>query len=106
MRGPRWGGRRPLPSAVGGGGRVFLKSLTMKGFKSFADKTTLEFEQGVCVVVGPNGSGQSNIVDSVAGVIGAQGAPALRGATMDDVKLAGTADRPALRRAEVSVDIR
>jgi chromosome segregation protein len=84
---------------------LFLKSLTLKGFKSFADKTTLEFEPGVCVVVGPNGSGKSNIVDSVAWVLGAQGARALRGAKMDDVIFAGTADRPALGRAEVSLTI-
>ena len=77
----------------------------MKGFKSFADKTTLEFEPGVCVVVGPNGSGKSNVVDSVAWVLGAQGARALRGAKMDDVIFAGTADRPALGRAEVSLTI-
>jgi chromosome segregation protein len=84
---------------------VFLKSLTLKGFKSFADKTTLDFEPGVCVVVGPNGSGKSNIVDSVAWVLGAQGARALRGGKMDDVIFAGTADRPALGRAEVSLTI-
>jgi chromosome segregation protein len=84
---------------------VFLKSLTLKGFKSFADKTTLEFEPGVCVVVGPNGSGKSNIVDSVAWVLGAQGARALRGGKMDDVIFAGTSDRPALGRAEVSLTI-
>jgi chromosome segregation protein len=84
---------------------LFLKSLTLKGFKSFADKTTLEFEPGVCVVVGPNGSGKSNIVDSVAWVLGAQGARALRGTKMDDVIFAGTADRPALGRAEVSLTI-
>jgi chromosome segregation protein len=84
---------------------VFLKSLTLKGFKSFADKTTLDFEPGVCVVVGPNGSGKSNIVDSVAWVLGAQGARALRGGKMDDVIFAGTSDRPALGRAEVSLTI-
>ena len=84
---------------------MFLKTLTIKGFKSFADKTTLEFEPGVCVVVGPNGSGKSNVVDSVAWVLGAQGARALRGGKMDDVIFAGTADRPALGRAEVSLTI-
>jgi len=84
---------------------VFLRSLTLKGFKSFADKTTLDFEPGVCVVVGPNGSGKSNVVDSVAWVLGAQGARALRGGKMDDVIFAGTAERPALGRAEVSLTI-
>ena len=97
--------RPPLPSGPERGPRLFLKSLTLKGFKSFADKTTLEFEPGVCVVVGPNGSGKSNIVDSVAWVLGAQGARALRGGKMDDVIFAGTADRPALGRAEVSLTI-
>jgi chromosome segregation protein len=84
---------------------VFLRSLTLKGFKSFAEKTTLEFEPGVAVVVGPNGSGKSNLVDAVAWVLGAQGARALRGGKMDDVIFAGTSDRPALGRAEVSLTI-
>ncbi len=82
---------------------VYLKQLTLKGFKSFADKTTLTFEPGVNVVVGPNGSGKSNLVDAVAWVLGAQGARALRGAKMDDVIFAGTPNRPALGRAEVDL---
>jgi chromosome segregation protein len=85
--------------------RVFLKALTLRGFKSFADKTVLEFEPGVMVVVGPNGSGKSNLVDAVAWVLGAQGPRTLRGGKMDDVIFAGTPDRPALGRAEVSLTI-
>ncbi len=84
---------------------MFLKALTLKGFKSFADKTDLSFEPGVTVVVGPNGSGKSNLVDAVAWVLGAQGARALRGAKMDDVIFAGTTKKPALGRAEVSLTI-
>src|SRR5438270_2680453 len=87
------------------GPRVFLKSLTLKGFKSFADTTTLEFEPGVTVVVGPNGSGKSNIVDAVAWVLGAQAPRAIRSSKMDDVIFAGTAKRQALGRAEVSLTI-
>ena len=84
---------------------MFLKSLTLKGFKSFADTTTLEFETGVTVVVGPNGSGKSNIVDAVAWVLGAQGPRMLRSARMEDVIFAGTLRRPPLGRAEVSLTI-
>ncbi len=84
---------------------MFLKSLTIKGFKSFADKTTLDFEPGVTVVVGPNGSGKSNLVDAVAWVLGAQGPRTLRGGKMDDVIFAGTTERPVLGRAEVSLTI-
>ena len=84
---------------------MFLKSLTLKGFKSFADTTTLEFEPGVTVVVGPNGSGKSNVVDAVAWVLGAQGPRTVRSAKMEDVIFAGSSKRPALGRAEVSLTI-
>ncbi|MGA2124284.1 MAG: AAA family ATPase, partial [Acidimicrobiales bacterium] len=72
---------------------MFLKRLTMKGFKSFADTTVLEFEPGVTAVVGPNGSGKSNVVDAVTWVLGAQSTRALRSARMDDVIFMGTANR-------------
>ena len=84
---------------------MFLKRLTVKGFKSFADRTTLDFEPGVAVVVGPNGSGKSNVVDAVAWVLGAQGARSLRGGKMEDVIFAGTPKRPAAARAEVSLTL-
>src|SRR5579864_8169778 len=84
---------------------MFLKSLSMKGFKSFADPTVLEFEPGMTVVVGPNGSGKSNVVDAVAWVLGAQGPRTLRSAKMDDVIFAGTGKRAPLGRAEVSLTI-
>lgn len=84
---------------------MFLKSLTLKGFKSFADSTTLQLEPGVTVVVGPNGSGKSNVVDAIAWVLGAQAPSAVRSQKMDDVIFAGTAKRPALGRAEVGLTI-
>jgi chromosome segregation protein len=84
---------------------VFLKTLTLKGFKSFADPTTIELEPGITVVVGPNGSGKSNVVDAVAWVLGAQGPKVVRSTKMDDVIFAGTSKRPALGRAEVSLTI-
>lgn len=84
---------------------MYVKSLTLKGFKSFADPVTLDLQPGVNVVVGPNGSGKSNVIDAVAWVLGAQGARALRGGKMDDVIFAGTGKRNALGRAEVSLTI-
>ncbi|HTN80160.1 MAG TPA: chromosome segregation protein SMC [Acidimicrobiales bacterium] len=84
---------------------MFLRSLTLKGFKSFADTTSLDLEPGVTVVVGPNGSGKSNVVDAIAWVLGAQAPSAVRSQKMDDVIFAGTAKRPALGRAEVTLTI-
>lgn len=84
---------------------MFLKSLTLKGFKSFADTTTLDLEPGITVVVGPNGSGKSNIVDAVAWVLGAQASKTIRSNKMEDVIFAGTSKRPALGRTEVSLTI-
>ncbi|MGH9247588.1 MAG: chromosome segregation SMC family protein, partial [Acidimicrobiales bacterium] len=84
---------------------MFLKSLTLKGFKSFAETTTLEFEPGVTVVVGPNGSGKSNVVDAIGWVLGAQAPSAVRSQKMDDVIFAGTAQRPPLGRAEAALTI-
>jgi len=84
---------------------VHLKTLTLRGFKSFASATTLEFESGITCVVGPNGSGKSNVVDALAWVMGEQGPKTLRGGKMDDVIFSGTAARPPLGRAEVSLTI-
>jgi chromosome segregation protein len=84
---------------------VYLKNITLRGFKSFASATTLRFEPGITCVVGPNGSGKSNIVDALCWVMGEQGAKSLRGAKMEDVVFAGTSSRPPLGRAEVTLTI-
>ena len=78
---------------------MFLKTLTLKGFKSFADVTTLDLQPGITVVVGPNGSGKSNVVDAVAWVLGAQGPCMMRSNKMEDVIFAGSSKRARSTRS-------
>ena len=84
---------------------MYLKSLKVAGFKSFADRTRLEFRPGVTVVVGPNGSGKSNLVDALSWVLGTQSTKSMRTPKMEDVIFAGTATRPSLGKAEATLVI-
>ena len=84
---------------------MYLKSLKVAGFKSFADRTRLEYRPGVTVIVGPNGSGKSNLVDALSWVLGTQSTKALRTGKMEDVIFAGTATRPSLNKAEATLVI-
>ena len=82
-----------------------LKSLTINGFKSFADKTKIEFRPGITGVVGPNGSGKSNIIEALRWVLGEQSAKGLRGGKMSDVIFVGAQNRAAQNRAEVTLEL-
>ena len=80
-----------------------LKTIEMQGFKSFVERTKMEFDEGVTAILGPNGCGKSNVVDAIRWVLGEQSAKALRGGKMDDVIFKGTTKRRAVGMAEVTL---
>src|SRR6476620_6584114 len=84
---------------------MFLKRLDIVGFKSFAERVSVDFVQGVTAVVGPNGSGKSNITDAIRWVLGEQSAKSLRGAKMEDIIFSGSDSRKPLNFAEVSLTL-
>jgi chromosome segregation protein len=84
---------------------VKIKSLSLHGFKSFADRTEVDFHEGMTAIVGPNGCGKSNISDAIRWVLGEQAPSAIRGSRMEEAIFGGTEERRPISRAEVSLTL-
>src|SRR5512133_3943512 len=84
---------------------MYLKALEIQGFKSFPERTVIEFHQGVTAIIGPNGSGKSNVTDAIRWVLGEQSVRTLRGSRMEDIIFTGTQSRRAMSYAEVGMVI-